>query len=222
MPDNIEVLDEVTAGAFSTGIQANFAADPARAGRLLMAFYTNDPLTSGLRLPDEPGWTKLFNFSTGAPSYVWIKVSDGTETTVTVSHGVPNRQTALSVASMSADPATIEGPSDQARPTAATMVVESAPVNTRFDFTIGDQAPTAAPSTGAPGELISAHSGASQRRGSSWYLISLGPQPTGAVVPGLTYVDMSNVGNGAWSILLQVEPAIEAGLLVGPLQMRPT
>lgn len=197
--DDITLLGEQAFGAFSNGAVITFS--PVRPGRLLVAFFADDPGGIGFRMPDEPGWSLGAYFSSFAPSYVWYKVADGTETSVTVSHGVMHWQDWLAVLSISASVSTLEGPEDSIGPTLDTMTVASAPVNTRLDFVLGDDAPASWPSTDPPAVLITGVGGASARRSSAIWATPLGSLDTGATVPGATYVGLTN---DAVSFLLYV------------------
>lgn len=206
MPVPFEIIASGTAGAGSNNMTLTFP--PPRAGRLLVAFYMQDPFGGGTREPDEPGWTTLVFFD---PHYVYAKVSDGTETSFTISHGVDDAQTAVVIAEFNATLASIEGPETFPGDTAPTMVVDSGPVNLRFDFTQGGFADPFWPETGDPAELVLAFPGAAFRRSGAWWVFPLGEQTTGASIPGQTYTNI----NAGESFLLRLKHAWAVGFNKG-------
>lgn len=208
-PD-IELL--ATVQASGPTITATFT--PPAAGQLLIAFYH-----SGTGAEATPaGWTEVFRIAAhNAPGYA--RISDGTESSVAVTHGEGFRQTTLHVFTVRAAPTLlgfanrIDGPAViTTTPGLGTHPLDDAAsvgiVDTRIDFVIGNTAPGGAPNAINPEPIvISGTGGQAFQRSTGIWATPLGATAPGSTIPGATYDEVVHaatillrLGRGGWRI----------------------
>lgn len=192
-------------------ITANWVATTA--GRLLLGFYGN-AVTGTPSPPWTPaGWTYMANFGS---HYIIGKVSDGTETTVTIAEGGgAGHETSLDILSAEVS-ASLAGPLSRmdttivqdttgGSPDTLDSAVVAGTVDLRIDYGIGDFGISPAPGVNAPAVLIVGHSGRAFQRANSVHATQVDPPIAGGgTFTGGTITD----AQFALSIFLHLVPLV--------------
>lgn len=182
---------EVLATATATGptVLATWTTVPA--GRLLLALYANGTNAE----PVPSGWTQVADILANGVR-IFAKVSDGTETTMSISPGGAGTQTTLYVIAVDANESlagfagridstiTQSTPSD---PGALAAMTPASTVDTRIDFLVGGFAPALPPATVVPGVFLAGEGGRAFQRANAVWAIPHPATASGGTVHGATY-----------------------------------